>query len=140
MTARSHSALSRLVRSVSTDYTDYGGTVDRWKDSQQIYPDCSMGCRFYMPLDGERGADWGVCVNRNSLRAGLLTFEHQAGFDCFKQETTMAKVPTKKLKGIPVKGVRLKDGKIAKTDRAPPHVKAGRRRKAGKITGARAAR
>lgn len=55
------------------------------------------------------------------------------------QETYMAKAPTK-LKGIPVKGVNLKDGKITKTDSAPPHVRAGRSRKRNAVTGARAAK
>ncbi|MBO0862271.1 MAG: DUF3027 domain-containing protein [Chloracidobacterium sp.] len=39
--------------------------------------DCSCGCRHYAPLEGKEGADWGVCTNPRSPRAGLLTFEHQ---------------------------------------------------------------
>ena len=43
--------------------------------------------------------------------------------------------------GIAVKGIRkTKDGKITKTDTAPPHVRQARRRKAGKVTGVRAAK
>ena len=50
-----------------------------------------------------------------------------------------------KAQGIPIAGVIVKTtdtGKkvIVKKDTAPPHVRAGRRRKAGKITGARAAK
>lgn len=45
-----------------------------------------------------------------------------------------------KLKGIKVPGIRVKDGKIAKKDTAPPHVRQARRRKAGKVTGVRAAK
>lgn len=46
-----------------------------------------------------------------------------------------------KLKGIAVKGIRkTKDGKIVKKDTAPPHVRQARRRKAGKVTGAKGAR
>lgn len=46
-----------------------------------------------------------------------------------------------KLKGIAIKGIRkTKDGKITKTDTAPPHVRQARRRKAGKVTGAKPAR
>lgn len=44
-----------------------------------------------------------------------------------------------KLKGTPVKGT-VKDGKFIKADNAPPHARAARRRKAGKVTGARAAK
>jgi hypothetical protein len=29
-------------------------------------------------------ADWGVCVNVRSQRVGLLTFEHQAGHQCWE--------------------------------------------------------
>lgn len=51
------------------------------------------------------------------------------------------KEPNMRLRGIRTKGVRLTAaGKIAKTDSAPPHVKAARRRKAKKVTGARAAK
>lgn len=39
-------------------------------------PDCSCGCYWFWELDGGLGADWGVCCNRQSPRAGLLTFEH----------------------------------------------------------------
>ena len=46
-----------------------------------------------------------------------------------------------KLTGIAVKGIRkTKDGKIVKKDTAPPHVRQARRRKAGKVTGAKGAR
>ena len=40
-------------------------------------PDCSCGCRFFVPLDGSLASDWGACANPSSLRAGLLTWEHQ---------------------------------------------------------------
>lgn len=50
-----------------------------------------------------------------------------------------------KAQGIPMAGVLVKTtdtGKtvIVKKDSAPPHVRAGRRRKANKVTGARAAK
>lgn len=41
--------------------------------------------------------------------------------------------------GIPVKGT-VKDGKFIKADKAPPHARQARRRKAGKVTGAKPAR
>ena len=44
-------------------------------------------------------------------------------------------------KPIPIpKGYTMKDGKILKKDSAPPHIRAGRRRKANKVTGVRAAK
>lgn len=78
-----HDPLFRILKRLPTDYSDYGGTVERWKDNSD-YPDCSSGCRHFLPLDGNSGLDWGVCSNPASPRAGLLTFEHQAGKDCFK--------------------------------------------------------
>jgi hypothetical protein len=38
--------------------------------------DCSCGCRYFLPLDGELRLDWGVCANVRSHRCGLLTWEH----------------------------------------------------------------
>ena len=68
-------------------------------------------------------------------------------------EDAMAKAPTPYVKpkvrvnaqGIPIAGVLVKTtdtGKtvIVKKDTAPPHVRAGRRRKRDKITGAGAAK
>ena len=68
-----------IVKRLPTDYTDYGGKVERWKDNSD-YPDCSCGCKYWIPLD----SDWGVCNNEHGPRAGLLTWEHQAGYGCFE--------------------------------------------------------
>lgn len=57
------------------------GERDREKD---YGPDCSCDCKFFVPLQGELGSDWGVCINRHSPRKGLLTFEHQGC--CFFEE------------------------------------------------------
>lgn len=74
--------LWQIVKILPTDYTDYGGSVERWKYSEEHYPDCSSGCRYWWALD----SDWGVCRNTKSPRAGLLTWEHQAGFQCWEGE------------------------------------------------------
>lgn len=79
-----HAVLFTLLKRLPTDYTDYGGTVERWADGDD-YPDCSSGCCWFVPLEAELGNDWGVCANPNGPRAGLLTFEHQAGRGCFEQ-------------------------------------------------------
>ncbi len=60
---------------MAEDYEGYG-SVERQRGEQWL-PDCSMGCRHFVPLPGKLGFDWGVCVNPQSHRAGLLTFEHQ---------------------------------------------------------------
>lgn len=78
-----HDDLKGLARILPTDYADYGGTVQRWKDERLSYPDCSHGCQWFAKLGGKLGNDWGVCASRGSPRQGLLTFEHQAGFQCF---------------------------------------------------------
>jgi hypothetical protein len=72
--------LWEIVKILPTDYTDYGGGIERWKDPDKGYPDCSSGCRHFWALD----ADWGVCCNPQSPRAGLLTWEHQAGEGCWE--------------------------------------------------------
>lgn len=56
-----------------------GQTKDEWLS------DCSCGCRWYHRLDGDAGADWGVCLNLQSPRKGLLTFEH-TGCRCFEDD------------------------------------------------------
>jgi len=72
--------LWKIVKILPTDYADYGGSIERWKDPTKGYPDCSSGCRHWWSLD----ADWGVCKNPSSPRAGLLTWEHQAGEGCYE--------------------------------------------------------
>lgn len=71
-----HNHLLAIVPRRDEDY-DPWGTNERWKDPKLACPDCSSGCKHYLVLDGELGADWGVCSNPKSHRAGLLTFEHQ---------------------------------------------------------------
>lgn len=77
-----------ILKILPTDYRDYGGSIERWKHVDLYYPDCSCSCKWFVPLyneewDGADG-DWGVCTNPNSPRAGLLTWEHQAGFKCYE--------------------------------------------------------
>lgn len=87
-----HEALVGLAWVLPTDYADYGGQVVRWGDPSKSYPDCSAGCKWFVPLEGRLGADWGVCVKRGAPRGGLLTFEHQAGHGCFERPERIKKV------------------------------------------------
>ena len=64
-----------------TDFTPYG-------IRQREAADCSCGCKHYVTLAGALGADWGVCTNPRSPRAGLLTFEHQ-GCEFFEYDERM---------------------------------------------------
>ena len=75
--------LWKVLKHLPSDYTDYGGEVKRWEKSDEAYPDCSGDCLFFVPLAGNLGFDWGVCANPDAPRAGLLTWEHQAGYKCF---------------------------------------------------------
>lgn len=81
-----HDILLSIVKRLPSDYTDYGGKIERWQHPEDFYPDCSSGCRYFRRLIGDNGADpdWGVCTNPRSPRAGLLTFEHQAGHGCYE--------------------------------------------------------
>lgn len=68
-----HEELLALVTKLPSDFEPYG---ERSRDTDWG-PDCSCGCRWYLPLEGDLRFDWGVCTNRDSPRCGLLTFEHQ---------------------------------------------------------------
>jgi len=50
-------------------------------------PYCSVGCKYFLNLPGYLGMDWGAHINPTSLRAGLLTFEHQ-GCEQFESDET----------------------------------------------------
>lgn len=50
-------------------------STDKEFDSRTIF-DCSCDCKYFLTLSGDLQYDWGVCGNRVSPRAGLLTFEH----------------------------------------------------------------
>lgn len=67
-----HDLLWKLCQKLPTDFEPYGrrSRDDDWG------PDCSCGCKFFLPVEGDAGADWGVCCNQESPRRGLLTFEH----------------------------------------------------------------
>lgn len=74
--------LWHCLRILPSDYSIYGGKIERWQDGKQ-YPDCSWGCKWWKPLE-QFPNDWGICANPKSNRAGLLTVEHQAGYECFE--------------------------------------------------------
>jgi hypothetical protein len=82
--AITHEHLWTICRRLPTDYTDYGGTVERWSDPNLSYADCSCGCRWAAWLEEPFGGDWCVCTNPDAPRAGLLTFEHMTGSGCFE--------------------------------------------------------
>lgn len=81
-----HEHLLRIRKALPTDYAEYGGTVERWKDEEGDYYDCSCGCRWAAWLEQPLGSDWCVCANPGAPRCGLLTFEHQAGHGCFERD------------------------------------------------------
>jgi hypothetical protein len=73
MSDSTHQRLHSVVKRLPSDFEPYGqrSRDDEWG------PDCSCGCRWFIPLEGELRLDWGICYNPGSPRSGLLTFEHQ---------------------------------------------------------------
>jgi len=71
--------LNILIR-LDTDYTDYGGKVVRYSDVESNFPDCASGCRWFNRIDD----DYGICTKPNAPRAGMLTYQHQAGYGCYE--------------------------------------------------------
>jgi hypothetical protein len=70
-----HEDLRAVVIDMIGDYQPWG---DKPREEGEIWhPDCSVGCKFFLPVQGKLGMDWGVCANPKSHRCGLLTFEHQ---------------------------------------------------------------
>jgi hypothetical protein len=78
--------LFKCLTILPTDYKTYGGQVLRWEDDELSYPDCSGGCKHFLPLSEPYSMDWGVCCKLGAPRCGLLTWEHQAGLGCFEAE------------------------------------------------------
>jgi hypothetical protein len=78
--------LFKCLKILPTDYENYGGEVKRWANPELDYPDCSRGCKFFVKLIEPHSSDWGVCAKPKSPRAGMLTWEHLAGFGCFEPE------------------------------------------------------
>jgi hypothetical protein len=70
----------KIIKTLSTDFEPYGL---RNRDTDWG-PDCSCGCKWFTPLEGDLGMDYGVCMKQESPRAGLLTFEHQG---CYQYES-----------------------------------------------------
>ena len=68
---QTHEQLWQIVRKLPSDFGPYGQV------KRETICDCSSGCRWFHVLAGSRSRDWGVCAYQQSLRAGLLTFEHQ---------------------------------------------------------------
>jgi hypothetical protein len=87
--AARHARLLAMLKPLPTDYASFGGQVERWEDEALAYPDCSYDCKWAQWLWDEiyehADSDWLVCARPDGPRAGLLTFEHQAGFGCFER-------------------------------------------------------
>lgn len=57
---------------------EHGGIHVRWygRSRHPYDPDQCLHCRYFIPLDGPLGADWGVCANEASDSDGRLVYEH----------------------------------------------------------------
>lgn len=81
-----HEKLLDIVKKLPSDFEPLG---ERSRDDEWG-PDCSMGCKHFKKLAGSLGFDWGVCVNKESPRCGLLTFEHQGCRDFENGDSSIA--------------------------------------------------
>lgn len=82
----SNKRIFKIIQVLPTDYATYGGEIERWQKEDEAYPDCSCHCRYFIRLEHVQfsaNPDFGVCMNQHSARAGMLTFEHQAGYHCY---------------------------------------------------------
>ena len=73
-------ATHKIFNSICRDWDEYMAGkmgVDAYGS------DCSCGCKFFWDNVGV-SADWGLCLNPQSPRAGWLTWEHQ-GCPFFKK-------------------------------------------------------
>lgn len=69
-----------------TTWTRYTGSDIHWRLIERLLSDIyrntewvehqALVCPYYVALEGSLGSDWGVIVNPESERFGLLTFEH----------------------------------------------------------------
>ena len=75
------------------DETFADATHSRWRERRlrktedpayldEWYAQQCGGCRFWMPLTGILGSDYGGCTNPVSVRDGVVQFEHD-GCDAF---------------------------------------------------------
>lgn len=74
---RSHEELWAVCKKLPSDFEPYGERSRECCEEGGEWRDCSCSCAWFHVLIGKARSDWGVCVNLNSPRAGLLTFEHQ---------------------------------------------------------------
>lgn len=76
-----HDHLLQITKKLPTDWKPWG-EVDRDSPDNGFDGDCSC-CLHAVALEDPFGGDWVVCANQGSPRAGLMTFEHQAGHGCY---------------------------------------------------------
>lgn len=68
--------MSKVITHEELKFIVLKRTTDKEFNPDVDGTDCSSGCKFFLPVEGDLGMDWGVCCNRISPRSGLLTFEH----------------------------------------------------------------
>ncbi len=85
--ALDHAHLWAVCVTRPTDFEPCG-----YRSREMGAPDCSCGCRWFVPLAKPFWGDWGICANALSPRAGLLTFEHQ-GCPQFEETPEEARWP-----------------------------------------------
>jgi hypothetical protein len=75
-----------MARRIDEEEAGRQAIHDRWvagRPDGEWHEDQCLFCRFYLPIAGPIGADWGACANAASPRDGRVTFEHDY-CDAFK--------------------------------------------------------
>lgn len=91
------------------DFRHLGASYQRWMDRRnrkqespdyrdEWYAEQCGHCRFWVPLTGALGADWGVCTNPRSPFDGRVQFEHD-GCDEFEPSEGWAVTPGSREEG-----------------------------------------
>lgn len=88
--SKMHEHLCGIVKNLPSDFEPYGAR----SRTEDCGPDCSCGCKHFLPLKGRHGLDWGICANPASPRVSLLTFEHQGCLE-FEEDETIEELESK---------------------------------------------
>lgn len=112
--------LWQVTKKLPSDFEPWGERDREGGPSgQESTGDCSSGCRFFVPLDGKLGNDWGVCTNADSPRSGLLTFEHQGcpQFDYGNEEDRCGHCGIRREEALEVRGDHWESGSLCESCR-----------------------
>ncbi|OGO55822.1 MAG: hypothetical protein A2V85_07470 [Chloroflexi bacterium RBG_16_72_14] len=68
-----------MAQRIDTDAAARSAIHKRWIEKtprSEWHEDQCLFCRFYLPIEGPMGSDWGACANPVAPRDAQVTFEH----------------------------------------------------------------